>query len=69
VLHGAVPLIEARTYAEVVRKGYAAASRGDIVLLAPACTSWDMFADFEERGRVFKREVKRLAAELNRGRG
>ena len=69
VLSGTVPLIEARTYAEVVRQGFAAASRGDIVLLAPACTSWDMFADFEERGRVFKREVKRLAAELNRGRG
>jgi UDP-N-acetylmuramoylalanine--D-glutamate ligase len=69
VLRGVVPLIEARTYAEVVHKGFAAASRGDIVLLAPACTSWDMFADFEERGRVFKREVKRLAAELKRGRG
>jgi UDP-N-acetylmuramoylalanine--D-glutamate ligase len=69
VLQGAVPLIEARTYAEVVRKSFAAASRGDIVLLAPACTSWDMFADFEERGRVFKREAKRLAAELKRGRG
>ncbi len=27
----------------------------------PACTSWDMFRDFEERGRVFKREVRRLA--------
>jgi len=69
VLQGAVPLTEARTYAEVVRQGFAAASRGDVVLLAPACTSWDMFADFEERGRVFKREAKRLAAELRRGRG
>jgi len=69
VLEGAVPLIEARTYAEVVRNAFAAASRGDIVLLAPACTSWDMFADFEERGRVFKREVRRLAAGFARGRG
>ncbi len=60
-LQGTVPLLEAATYAEVVRKAFAAASPGDVVLLAPACTSWDMFRDFEERGRVFKREVRRLA--------
>jgi UDP-N-acetylmuramoylalanine--D-glutamate ligase len=61
-LAGTVPLLEARTYPEVVRTAYAAASPGDVVLLAPACTSWDMFRDFEERGRVFKNEVRRLAA-------
>ena len=60
-LAGAVPLIEADTYPEVVRAARAAAAPGDIVLLAPACTSWDMFRNFEERGRVFKREVRRLA--------
>jgi UDP-N-acetylmuramoylalanine--D-glutamate ligase len=42
---------------EAVEQGFAAASPGEIVLLAPACTSFDMFQNFEERGRVFKREV------------
>jgi UDP-N-acetylmuramoylalanine--D-glutamate ligase len=68
-LAGAVPMVEARTYPEVVRAAYAAASPGDVVLLAPACTSWDMFRDFEERGRVFKREVRRLAGRPGRERG
>jgi UDP-N-acetylmuramoylalanine--D-glutamate ligase len=30
------------------------------VLLSPACASWDMYTDFEERGRVFKEAVKAL---------
>jgi UDP-N-acetylmuramoylalanine--D-glutamate ligase len=36
------------------------ADRGDIVLLAPACTSFDWFVDYEERGRVFKQLVNQL---------
>jgi hypothetical protein len=32
-----------------------------VVLLAPACSSFDMFADYADRGRAFKAEVRRLA--------
>ena len=68
-LGGAVPVVRASTYREVVRAAFAAARRGDVVLLAPACTSWDMFRNFEERGRTFKAEVRRLAAGLKKRGG
>ena len=45
------------------------AVRGDVVLLAPACTSWDMFKSFEERGRAFKRGVRRLTGRSKRAAG
>jgi UDP-N-acetylmuramoylalanine--D-glutamate ligase len=67
-LEGTVPLLEARDYAEVVDLAFGAAAPGDVVVLAPACTSWDMFKSFEERGETFKREVGRLA-EAVAGRG
>jgi UDP-N-acetylmuramoylalanine--D-glutamate ligase len=36
------------------------ARSGDVVLLSPACASFDMFRDFEDRGRQFKEVVKSL---------
>jgi len=42
---------------DAVKLSFAATQRGDIVLLAPACASFDMFESFEHRGRVFKEEV------------
>jgi UDP-N-acetylmuramoylalanine--D-glutamate ligase len=63
-LAGVVPMEEAESFSEVVPRAYAAASRGDVVLLAPACTSWDMFKNFEERGRTFKRDVRALARRI-----
>ena len=45
---------------EAVDRSFQAAESGDVVLLAPACASFDMFDSFEHRGRVFKDEVKRL---------
>jgi UDP-N-acetylmuramoylalanine--D-glutamate ligase len=65
-LGGAAPVVRAPDYRAVVRTAFGLAARGDIVLLAPACTSWDMFRNFEERGRTFKREVRLLAAGLRR---
>jgi UDP-N-acetylmuramoylalanine--D-glutamate ligase len=45
---------------EAVVRSFQAAESGDVVLLAPACASFDMFDSFEDRGRVFKDEVKNL---------
>jgi UDP-N-acetylmuramoylalanine--D-glutamate ligase len=59
-LNGACPMEEAASLEEAVLRAAAAASPGEVVLLSPACASFDMFADFEERGRVFKEAVRRL---------
>jgi UDP-N-acetylmuramoylalanine--D-glutamate ligase len=45
---------------EAVRIGFFLAEKGDAVLLAPACTSFDMFNNFEERGKTFKEKVNAL---------
>jgi UDP-N-acetylmuramoylalanine--D-glutamate ligase len=47
--------------ADAVRRAFKAAEAGDIVLLAPACASFDMFKSFEHRGEVFKEEVEKIA--------
>ena len=52
--------VRAADMRDAVRRAAALAQPGDIVLLAPACASFDMFDNFEHRGRVFKEEVGNL---------
>ena len=54
------PVARATDMHDAVRRATALAQPGDIVLLAPACASWDMFDNFEHRGRVFKEAVEEL---------
>lgn len=49
---------------EAVRLSFDLAQPGDIVLLAPACASFDMFESFEHRGKVFKNEVRGLESKV-----
>jgi UDP-N-acetylmuramoylalanine--D-glutamate ligase len=48
---------------DAVKRSFADSARGDVVLLAPACASFDMFDSFEHRGRVFKEEVLALMSD------
>lgn len=50
----------AESMRDAVAQSFAAAQPGDVVLLAPACASFDMFDSFEHRGKVFKEEVLNL---------
>jgi UDP-N-acetylmuramoylalanine--D-glutamate ligase len=61
-----VPVHNAADMGAAVRTAFALASPGETVLLAPACSSFDMFRDYAERGRVFKQEVTRLEGEWAR---
>ncbi|CAM4173674.1 UDP-N-acetylmuramoyl-L-alanine--D-glutamate ligase [Paenibacillus typhae] len=45
---------------QAVREASALAEPGEVVLLSPACASWDMFTSYEERGRIFKEAVHNL---------
>ena len=58
-----VPVHDAGTFAEAVARAYALAKPSGVVLLAPACASFDMFRDYAERGRRFKERGRALAPE------
>ena len=64
-LDTAVPVHDAADMTAAVRSAFAVAAPGETVVLAPACSSFDMFRDYAERGRVFKQEVVRLREEFN----
>ena len=59
---GAAEIVHAETLEAAVRKAAESAAAGDVVLLAPACASFDQFENYEHRGRVFKEAVAALAA-------
>jgi len=56
----AIPLSRVATLEEAVTRAASLAVPGDIVLLSPACASYDMFENYEHRGRTFKRAVEEL---------
>ena len=67
-LAGTVELAQAGDLASAVHMAFGAARPGDVILLSPACSSYDQFHDFEERGRVFKELVETLAQEAEAAR-
>jgi UDP-N-acetylmuramoylalanine--D-glutamate ligase len=56
-------VVHAETLENAIRKAHATAQSGDIVLLAPACASFDQFKSYEHRGKMFKEIVKGLMSE------
>ncbi|MFH0855719.1 MAG: UDP-N-acetylmuramoyl-L-alanine--D-glutamate ligase [Candidatus Omnitrophota bacterium] len=60
-LSPSVRTVVAETLAEAVEKSFSLASAGDCVLFSPMCKSFDMFLNYEERGKIFKDLVDKLA--------
>ena len=57
---GTIPFDLAESMEEAVAMAFSAAENNNVVLLAPACSSFDMFTDYAHRGRVFREKVKDL---------
>jgi UDP-N-acetylmuramoylalanine--D-glutamate ligase len=64
-IKGAAEVIRAETLESALRRASSIAVPGDIVLLAPACASFDQFQSYEHRGRMFKGIVRSLADRAN----
>ncbi|MGX7951910.1 Mur ligase family protein [Tsuneonella sp. HG249] len=60
LLEGRVPVVRAEMLCEATRRALAGAVPGDVVLLSPACASFDQFKDYEQRGERFKQFVAAL---------
>ncbi len=58
---GIIPtIVESRSMQEAVKSAYFLGDKGDCVLLSPACASFDLFENYEQRGRMFKECVRNL---------
>ena len=66
-LHDLRPMTRALSMDDAVLKAMEVAAAGDTVLLAPACASFDMFENYEHRGRVFKQSVYKLVSQIHSG--
>jgi UDP-N-acetylmuramoylalanine--D-glutamate ligase len=55
-----IPIVDADSAKAAVEHAYAMSERGDTVLLSPACASFDLFRNYEDRGTQFKEAVKSL---------
>jgi len=59
-LDGVKPIFEAESFSEAVAEGFKRARKGGRVLLSPGCSSFDMFKNYEERGKIFKELVDEI---------
>ena len=66
-LSGTVEMVHSGDLETAVREAFKRAGPGDVVLLSPACASFDQFRDYEHRGRAFKQIVRGLARDLETG--
>jgi len=57
-------ILETQSVPELVRMALKAANEGDIVLLSPACASFDLFRNYEDRGDQFRKAVQELKKEI-----
>ena len=57
-------VVHAETLENAIRQAHSSAQAGDVVLLAPACASFDQFKSYEHRGRVFKDAVQAMAKSI-----
>ncbi len=53
-------ILESKSAKEAVAMAYRIGKKGDLILLSPACASFDLFDNYEDRGRKFKQAVKQL---------
>lgn len=60
---GVTRVLRSESFEDCVEKAISEAVPGDVVLLSPACTSWDMFKSYEERGELFKELVRKHYSE------
>jgi UDP-N-acetylmuramoylalanine--D-glutamate ligase len=60
-IRGAAKLVHSETLEKAIKQAAAVAQSGDVVLLAPACASFDQFRNYQHRGQVFKNTVRSLS--------